>query len=241
MDLFMLNITKTKTLAVFLGASFCAVAGHLGFTRKWLTTWGAASDEHTRPLAGDDLIPGGVHARVNMTQAVTIDATPEKVWPWLAQIGQDRAGFMSFEKLERLLGFGIYNTYRIVPQWQLKAGDFCRFHKSGVGMRVVEAASNKHLVMVTDSKKRAELEPGQIELLPPVSWKWHLAWNWSFNLIALPDGKTRFLARGLAYWDPINPVVDFILDLMAGVPSSIMQMQMLRELKQLSEGTHPSQ
>jgi hypothetical protein len=236
----MINMTKIKTLAVILGGSACTVALYLGFARKWLTTWGATRDEHTIPLAGDDLVPGGVHARMNMTQAVTMDAPPEKVWPWLAQIGQDRAGFMSFEKLERLLGFGIYNTYRIVPQWQLKTGDFCRFHKSGVGMRVVAIETNKHLVMVTDSKKRAVLEPEQIELLPPVRWKWHVAWNWSFNLIVLPDGKTRFLARGLAYWDPINPVADFILDFLAGVPSSIMQKQMLRELKALAEGTHPS-
>ncbi len=236
----MLKITKIKTLAVLFGASVATVAGYLGFARKWLTTWGATQDEHNMPLAGDDLIPGGVHAQVNMTQAVTIDAPPEKVWPWLIQIGQDRAGFMSFEKLERLLGFGIYNTYRIVPQWQLKAGDFCRFHKSGVGMRVVDVKPDKHLVMVTDSKVRMGLEPGQIELMPPASWKWHVAWNWCFNLIGLPNGKTRVLVRGLAVWDPINPVVDFILDFLAGVPSSIMQMQMLKELKQLAEGRHPS-
>ena len=232
---------KVKTLATLLAAAGATAAGYHGFARTWLTTWGANPDEHTMPLAGDDLIPGGVHALVNMTQAITIDAPPEKVWPWLVQIGQDRAGFMSFEKLERLFGFGIYNTYRIVPQWQhLEAGDFCKFHQKGIGMRVVAVEPGKHLVMVTDSNQRPALKPGQIELMPPKNWKWHVAWNWSFNLIPLPSGKTRFLARGLAVWDPINPVVDFILDFMAGVPSCIMQMQMCRELKQLAEGTHPS-
>lgn len=232
---------KIKTLAALMASASGTVAGYLGFARPWLTTWGATPAEHTMSLAGDDLIPGGVHAPVNMTQAITIDAPPDKVWPWLAQIGQDRAGFMSYEKLERVFGFGIYNTYRIVPKWQhLAAGDFCRFHQSGVGMRVEAVEPHKHLVMVTDSKVRTRLKPGDIELLPLENWKWHVAWNWSFNLIALPGGKTRFLARGLAYWDPINPVVDFILDFLAGVPSCIMQMQMCRELKQLAEGTHPS-
>lgn len=234
---------KIKTLAPLLAATGTTAAAYKGFARTWLTTWGATPSEHAMPLAGDDLIPGSVQTPVNMTQAITIDAPPEMVWPWLVQIGQDRAGFMSFERLERLFGFGIYNTYRIVPEWQqLEAGGFCRFHKSGVGMRVVAVEPNKHLVMVTDSNVRTKLKPGDIELLPPESWKWkwHVAWNWSFNLIPLPGGQTRFLARGLAYWDPINPVVDFILDFLAGVPSCIMQMQMCKELKALAEGTHPA-
>jgi hypothetical protein len=37
-------------------------------------------------------------------RAVTIDAPVEDVWPWLAQIGQDRAGFYSYEWLENLAG-----------------------------------------------------------------------------------------------------------------------------------------
>ena len=231
---------KGKTLVSMLALAGGAAALYRGFFRTWLTTWGATQSEHTMPLAGDGLVPGGVHTKTNMTQAITIDASPEKVWPWLIQIGQDRSGFMSFERLERLLGFGIYNTYRIVPEWRLKSGDFCKFHKSGVGMRVVDVEEGRHLVMLTDSAERIRLKDGQIELMPPASWRWRVAWNWSFNLILLPEGKTRFVVRGLAYWDPVNPVADFILDFLAGAPSCIMQMQMLKELKELAEGTHPS-
>ena len=36
---------------------------------------------------GDDLVPA---PRVNATHAVTIQARPSNVWPWLAQIGQGR-------------------------------------------------------------------------------------------------------------------------------------------------------
>jgi hypothetical protein len=237
----MRNFPKMRATSQIIAASAVIVIGYLGFGRRWLTTWGATEAEHTMKLAGDDLIKGGVFAPLNMTQAITIEAPPDKVWPWLVQIGQDRAGFYSFEKLERILGFGIYNTYRIVPEWQdLEAGDFCKFHKSGIGMKVVDLKKNSHIVMLTDSNKRAKLKSGQLELQLPESWNWYVAWNWSFNLIELPGGGTRFLVRGLAAWDPVNPVADFILDFLGGMSSCIMQMQMCKELKGLAEGTHPA-
>lgn len=236
----MKNSIFMKTAAGIPALAGCIGAFYLGFFRKWMTTWGATAEEHAMALAGDDLIEGGVRAPVNMTQAITIDAPPEKVWPWLAQIGQEQAGFYSFDKLERFLGFDIRNVYRIVPQWQdIKAGDFRKFHQCGIGMRVVDVEKNRHLVMLTDSNKRQQLEPGQMELLPPADVAWHVAWNWSFNLVELPGGKTRFLVRGLARWDRVNPVVDLLLDFFGGVPSCLMQMQMLRELKELAEGNHP--
>ena len=230
---------KLKLALALVISSAAAVTSYRGFARRWLTTWGATEAEHTMKLAGDELVRGGVNAPLNMTQAITIGAPPHKVWPWLVQIGQDRAGFYSFEKLERILGFGIYNTYRIMPEWQnLKSGDFCTFQKSGIGMVVVDVKENSHLVMLTDSNKRTNLWSGQMELQMPESWNWYVAWNWSFNLIELLGGRTRLLVRGLAAWNPVNPIVDFLLDFFGGVSSCIMQMQMCRELKQLAEGTH---
>jgi Polyketide cyclase / dehydrase and lipid transport len=49
---------------------------------------------------------------------VTIDAPPEAVWPWVAQIGQDRGGFYSYEWLENLAGCDMRNADRIHPEWQ---------------------------------------------------------------------------------------------------------------------------
>jgi hypothetical protein len=37
------------------------------------------------------------------TRAITIDAPPEQVWPWLVQMGILRAGFSTHDWLERLL------------------------------------------------------------------------------------------------------------------------------------------
>ena len=52
------------------------------------------------------------------TRAVTVDAPVEEVWPWLAQIGQDRGGFYSYAWLENLAGCRLRNAHRIHPEWQ---------------------------------------------------------------------------------------------------------------------------
>jgi len=62
--------------------------------------WGANADEVTAKLPGDELI---ATTASTTTRAITIDAAAADVWPWLAQIGEDRGGFYSFSLLERLV------------------------------------------------------------------------------------------------------------------------------------------
>lgn len=58
-------------------------------TRPWMYTWGARDEELTASLPGDELVAGDP---VRTTRAVTVDAPVSDVWPWLAQIGEDRGG-----------------------------------------------------------------------------------------------------------------------------------------------------
>ena len=71
-------------------AGVAATAAYLAAARPWMRGWGATSAEQRAQLPGDDLVPD---ADIQVTRAVSIDAPPERVWPWLAQIGQDRGGF----------------------------------------------------------------------------------------------------------------------------------------------------
>lgn len=82
-------------------AGLGAAAAYVAVARPWLRRWGATPDELEKPLPGDELVPD---PGVVTTRAVTIDAPVEEVWPWLAQIGQDRGGFYSYEWLENLAG-----------------------------------------------------------------------------------------------------------------------------------------
>jgi hypothetical protein len=77
-----------------------AVVGYDTLLRPWLQDWGATSDERIQGLPGDDIVE---EVMSHHTRAVTIDAPPEAVWPWLVQMGDRRAGFYSYDWIERFL------------------------------------------------------------------------------------------------------------------------------------------
>ena len=107
--------------ALVLGA-----AGAYAALVPWIRGWGASAAEREGPMVGDETVadPGVQH-----TRAVSIDAPAERVWPWLAQIGQDRAGFYSYTWLENLAGCRMRNADRIHPEWQERArGDTLLLH-----------------------------------------------------------------------------------------------------------------
>jgi hypothetical protein len=94
--------------------------------RPRMLRWGATTDEASEPLPGDDRTP---NPRVQSTRAVTIEAPPEQVWPWLMQMGIGRAGFYTHDWVERLM-FGAryvegrHSATRIHPELApLQVGD----------------------------------------------------------------------------------------------------------------------
>ena len=234
----MFSKSKAKPVITVMTIIIVFVVGYAYIVSPWLLTHGTTKDELSMVLPGDIYLP---NPKVKMTQAITIDAPPEKVWPWLVQMGQDRAGFYSYERLERLFGFGIHNTYRINPEWQnLKAGDFVKFHQYGIGMQVVAVEKEKNILMLTDYRKQMKPEPEKKELIIPLPEGMYVMWDWDFNLFPLPDNKTRLIIRAYADWNYSNLVLKGLLNFIVGLPSSIMQKQMLKEIKQCAEGTHPS-
>ncbi len=114
------SLTLRLGLAAATATAAHASARHLG------RSWGATAAEAAMPLPGDDLVP---HPDSQATMAITIDAPPEAVWPWLVQMGVDRAGLYTHTWVENgLLRLGIRNADAIRPDWQnLKAGDHIWF------------------------------------------------------------------------------------------------------------------
>jgi hypothetical protein len=80
--LWMRAFVLALTAAAMLAAFFTLV-------RPWYLRWGATDAEARMTLPGDEIVP---NAASQTTRAITIDAAAENVWPWVAQIGQDRGG-----------------------------------------------------------------------------------------------------------------------------------------------------
>ena len=89
---------RISMLALTLTAILCAF---FAVVRPWYLQWGTSDIEARMALPGDEIIP---RATQQETRAITIDAAADAVWPWLAQVGQDRGGFYSFDLLENMIG-----------------------------------------------------------------------------------------------------------------------------------------
>jgi hypothetical protein len=98
-------------LAVIGGCFGGLLLGFFLVVRPWYLAWGAR-DLRDAPLLGDHLLWDGAP---HETRAITIAAPAAAVWPWVAQIGQDRAGFYSYAILENLVGCEMKNLGTLVP------------------------------------------------------------------------------------------------------------------------------
>ena len=59
--------------------------------RRWFARWGTTPEELTRVMTGDAVILNPTHIQ---TGAVTVNAPPEDIWPWLVQMGYQRGGLL---------------------------------------------------------------------------------------------------------------------------------------------------
>jgi hypothetical protein len=87
--------------------------------RPWYQSWGSTAAERAAAGAGRELAMGAAPYRID--RAVTVQAPARLVWAWLAQMGQDRAGFYSFEGIERAVGLEIRNSDSLVAHWQQRS------------------------------------------------------------------------------------------------------------------------
>jgi hypothetical protein len=101
-------------LGVFLAAG---VLGGLALLR-WGTRWGSTADERARRMPGDEYLEGGPRARVAMTRAVSISAPPERVWPWISQLGRG-AGWYSVDWLDNGRKVSAWHMVSWIPEPRL--------------------------------------------------------------------------------------------------------------------------
>jgi len=201
--------TTVKYRSVTIGA--LAATAFAGL--HWLgRTAGATRAEQWAALPGDELIE---HPMMITTHAITIDTPPDRIWPWLVQMGWHRGQWYTARWVDRLLfPANAPSADRIVPELQhLAVGDWVPdgAPETGCGFWVDILEPNRTLVLHST------------EHLPPEfaerfgAW---MDWTWAFTLREVGQGHTRFIFRSrvrlgprwlaASYWALVIPA-DFVM------------------------------
>jgi len=207
-----------RSIPTMLAAAAVARVACTDVVRSWYNRWGAIDAEVARPMPLDEAIP---HPRLVSTRAITINATPEQIWPWLVQMGEPpRAGYYSYTWIERLAGLRVVNEDEILPQFQeLQVGDVL----------------DKNGTMTVRG-----VEPGSwLVLGPPASFE-EVKATWAFALYPIDERSTRLVTRVRSDWSYRSmlrsvPIVTLPLYLLIEPGAFIMERKMLHEIKRLAE------
>jgi hypothetical protein len=182
--------------------------------------WGSTEEERSLRLPGDELVP---EPQWTYNHAISIRCPRSAVWAWLAQLGQGRGGFYTYEGLKNLVGCQIRNVMEIRPELQrLGVGDTIVTHgRSGYGPRVTRIEPERALVLGGPPNEKGSQA------------------TWAFYLLDGPNGTTRLVERGrgvagtgllekLGFGPYLVDPVGFV-----------MSKKMLRTIKKLAEaGSH---
>jgi hypothetical protein len=212
-------------ISIAFGAALVLVFVYAFAVRPRLVRWGATDEEVTRPYPGADIIPGGIRGT---TMAVTIDAPPSAVWPWLAQMGVDRGIWYTWDYW-RL--WGLRSADRIHPEWQSIAIGF-RLPSTPKGtawwtVAALEPERFLGLRMSVDLSGR----PFDPKLTPPRFYSDSL---WAFLLENAAGGRTRLVVSG--YWAFRPKWLQGIVGFLLVEPSTwIMQTRQFKGIKQRAE------
>ncbi len=210
-------------VTIVSGAAAYLALGRL--LRPSYSRWGATDEEVRRSLPGDELVPT---PRAQSTWAVTIEAPPDRVWPWLVQMGQDRAGFYTYEWFENgLLRLNIHNADRLVPEWQnITVGDRMWFYperypiKPRSGPRIVAIEPNRVLLLCHQVTDDATTCPG----------------TWQFVLEAGGENVTRLILRARS-----GPSPTTWFDILAEPAYFLMTRGMMLGIKRRAETSSANQ
>jgi len=209
------------TAAAAAGAVVAGGAAYALLEYPPCASLGATRAERDAALPGDDLIPDGLRS----TRAITIQAPPEAIWPWLVQMGQDRGGFYSHDWLERLFGAEIRNADCIHPEWQaLAVGDMMWPYPERKLRAMAKSSSD------IGGWKVASIKAEQSLVVQSNAGRW----TWSLVLERTDGGGTRLVVR-TRFAKPEH-ALSRAIDALVGQPAHlVMEVGVLRGIKSRAE------
>jgi hypothetical protein len=199
-----------KISGLALGGIAAAMASYPLLWREWCLNWGATEEEAQATLPGDDLL---LHPDLLTTRAITVEAPPGRIWPWLVQMGSGRGGAYTYDWIENLFGLNMHSADEILPQFQdLHVGDVLPVGEGGPKLLVAVLEPDHALVLRSDDGR----------------------WVWAFVLHEVPGG-TRLISRNRIAVPDAALLVRWFSQLVMEPGSLVMEQKMLRGIKQRAE------
>jgi hypothetical protein len=155
--------------------------------------WGASSEEISASLPGDELV---VSPNIGYTRAVSVNASPEQIYPWIVQIGAGKGGWYSYDWFEtNVLRCQNSNANRIHEEWQgLIVGD------------KVKMCPDENM---PPAYKVARMDPNEAIILGHQDGdQWVEVWQ--FVMVPQDGGSTRLVIRSRSemggwFWNIMRP------------------------------------
>lgn len=227
----------SKKLIISVLTGIAVAGGGVIATHRLATTWGSRPEERVKSLPGDYLVD---ECQTQADRAITIDAPADAVWPWLVQIGQDRAGFYSYEALENAIGCEIVGVGELRPEWAARnVGDLVRLAPEvAVEVAVVdppnalvlaagEVANGWERVFGSEEPGGAFPKHGQGGDTPGMPQ----AFSWAFVVSDEGDGTSRLHIRERYRFGKKDRLMGFAVPFV----SAVMTQKMLRTIRALAE------
>jgi hypothetical protein len=202
-----------KILLILAGLSAILVVTVILLT-PWMDRWGATDEEIAATLPGDELL---ARPASFVNRAVTIQARPEQIYPWIVQLGAGKGGYYSYSWFETyFLNCQLVNADRIHAEWQdLKVGNEVKMcpGKSGPPPYTVAMIKPKQAVVLGHQENNQWVD------------------LWQFVILPQQDGSSRLILRTRTnavggFWDVIHPGI------------FIMERGMLLGIRDRAEGVH---
>ena len=193
--------------AAWLTLAAAVIALYLTVIGPWQRRWGATDGEVIRAMPGDDLLRPGAPST---TRAITIDAPPAAVFPWLLQIGYGRGGWYSYDWIDN---DGRPSVDHVDPALQqLAVGDRIEM-LPGFGPVVEDIEPGHHLVAAGETD------------------------SWCLLVEPTADGRTRLISRWRQDWP--RSIATSVWIALTDPGAFVMEQRMLRRIRDLASAQRP--
>jgi proline iminopeptidase len=197
-------------------------------------------------LPGDDFIP---HPMVEWTRGITVRTTPERVWPWLAQMGYGRGGWYTPQWVDLIANrwvFGYRTPFppsanRLLPEYQhVAVGDIICDGPNYASYFRVQHVDPLHALVyrsIRHPRRGSPIDindpesPSKIEKQLRDSGT-YFDFTWALVLRELPQDRTRLLVRTRANY---SPPAARLLSLPLGLVDATYGVAMLRAIARRAE------